>query len=159
MNQEKDVFLFAGWLLNPASCADFVSWSCPVAFMAHDGKPAQTTQATWNSFAELHCGTHLNPRRVHRQYYEYFPGYLQSIAMAQWSKYWLALVTRLLQVGRAAVWMRSSSRGRKKRNWDKTISYCLQNGNIKTPNQVKQWCNQDWKLALQGYWRVIHFLE
>lgn len=112
MNQEKDVFSFAGWLLNYASCADFVSWSCPVGFMAHAGKPAQATQATWSSFAVLHCGTYLNPRRVH---YEYFPRYLQRIAMAQWSKYWLALVTRLLQVGRAAVWMRNNPRGRKKK--------------------------------------------
>lgn len=115
-------------------------------------KPAQATQATWRTFAELHCGTCLNPRRVHRQYYEYFPSHLQYIAMAQGSKYWLALATRLLQVRRAAVWMRNSPRERekKKRNWDETISYCLQNGNIKAPNRVKQWCNQDWKLALQG---------
>lgn len=33
----KDVFLFGGWLLNHASCSDFVSWPCPVGFMA--GKP------------------------------------------------------------------------------------------------------------------------
>lgn len=78
-------------------------------------KPAQATQATWRTFAELHCGTCLNPRRVHRQYYEYFPSHLQYIAMAQGSKYWLALATRLLQVGRAAVWMRNSPREREKK--------------------------------------------
>lgn len=35
--------------------------------------------------------------------------------MAQWSKYWLALVSRLLQVGRAAKRDRKSPGGRKKK--------------------------------------------